>query len=344
MRKLVPFAALIGIAWGCGGNGHNPEAISIPTKSLTVVAGGDTAGTADGPIATATFENPVNVAVADDGTVYVVDYDANSVRTIRNGVVSTLVSQADFQRPFGITVTSQGALYVETDANDSGDRDATTGTVWRVNTTTGEATVIARNLGRPRGLATTSDGTIVMSNLTRHIIQTLNPVTGAVATIAGQDGIAGAEDGIGGAATFDRPYGLTRDVDGSFLVADQNNNCIRRVTLTGEVTRFAGVGVAGSADGPITACSFNGPQDIKRVGARYFVADTIGHHIREIRNGYVSKFAGNGTPGFVDSTGSMASFFGLEGLCPTPEGNWLLVADGTGGEDAPYHRVRLFAL
>lgn len=343
MRKLVPFALVVGVLAGCGGNGGSPLAIP-ETKTLTVVAGAAESGSADGPIATASFNNPVNVAVAKDGTVYVVEYDGSRIRRIRDGVVSTVVSQENFQRPFGITISDSGTVYVQTDGNDRGERDSTTGTVWRVDTVAGGATVVARDLGRPRGLATTADGTIVMANLTRNVIQTLNPTTGAVGFVAGSDGFAGFANGKGTTALFDRPYGLTRDTDGSFLVADQNNNRIRRVKLDGTVTTFAGTGVAGAKNGALDEATFNGPQDIKRVGNMYFVADTTGHLIREIREDYVITFAGNGDRDFVDALGVNASFYGLEGIAPTPDGRFLYVADGTGGEDTSFHRVRVFAL
>ena len=342
MRKLVPVVGIALFAIGCGGSSSTTF---LETKSLTVVAGSGEAGSADGPISTATFNNPVNVAVAQDGTVYVVEYDGSKVRAIKDGVVRTVVSQSNFQQPFGITITTGGVVYVETDANDSGERDGTTGTIWRLNTTTGSATVVARNLGRPRGLATALDGTIVFSNLTRTTIQTLNPTTGVVATVAGQDGTAGFVNGTGAVAQFNRPYGLTREDDGSFLIADQGNHCIRRVTLTGEVTTFAGTGTAGNTNGDRSTARFNGPQDIKRVGTTYYVADTTGHLIRKISNNIVSTFAGNGTAGFVDSQGTAASFNGLEGIGASPSGDLLYVADGTGGEPSlEFNRVRVFPI
>ncbi|MGV3616962.1 MAG: SMP-30/gluconolactonase/LRE family protein [Fimbriimonas sp.] len=333
---------VIGIV-GCGGDGNDPS--SIVAKSATVVAGGPTAGADDGSIVTATFRNPVNVAADSDGTVYVCDFDNDVVRAISDGQVRTLVDQANFTRPFGITLGEDGTLYVQTDANDDGARDASTGTVWRVDKRTGVATVVARNLGRPRGILGLPDGRIAMANLTRSTIEILNPGTGAVTPLAGQADTPGFAEGTGAAAQFDRPYGMALDGDGSLLVADQNNHRIRRVTLAGVVTTFAGTGTPGGTNGAVGAATFNGPQDVDRApNGRIYVADTTGHLIRMIRNGQVTTFAGDGTAGFADGSGQGARFFGLEGMAIAPNGRNLYVADGSGGTEDPYHRVRFFKL
>lgn len=308
-----------------------------------MVAGGDTAGANDGPVGEATFNNPVNVIADDDGTIYVADFDNSRVRQIRNGRVTTLVQQANFNRPFGLAIASDGTLYVQTDGNDNGERDNETGTVWRVNKATGEATVVVRNVGRPRGMVGLPDGRIVLSNLTRNSLSFLDPATGAITPLAGKDGEAGFADGAGDAVRFDRPYGLARQADGTLLVADQNNNRIRRVNLNGTVTTFAGTGVAGHANGRLSQAQFSGPQDVEvNQSGTVFVADNRNFRIRIIGGGQVDDFAGDGTPGFADGQGVAARLFGMEGMSVSRGSRLLYVADGTGGEDEPFHRVRKF--
>lgn len=333
----------LGLA-GCGGSGDDGTPAFVG-KSASVVAGSDVSGAADGPLATASFSNPVNVAAESNGTIYVCDFDNDLVRKITNGVVSTLVDQDNFSRPFGITLANDGTLYVQTDANDEGARDATTGTIWRVDKATGVATVVARNLGRPRGILALPDGRIAMAQLVRNTIEILNPTTTGVVSIAGQADVAGFANGTGAAAMFSRPYGMALDGNDALLVADQNNNRIRRVTLAGVVTTFAGEGTAGSTNGALGTATFNGPQDIDRApNGSFYVADTTGHLIRRISGGQVTTFAGDGLPGFADGTGANASFFGLEGMAISPNGKNLFVADGSGGSDEPFHRVRFFGL
>jgi sugar lactone lactonase YvrE len=317
---------------GIGGGGANQAA---------TVAGGATAGNTDGAGAVALFNNPVNCAFGPDGNIYVCDFDNGRVRKIDGaGTVSTLVNAPNFDRPFGIAFVGN-TLYVQTDANDTGARDATTGTVWSVNTLTGTPTVRIRNIGRPRGMLALPDGRLVLSNLTTHTLQILN-TTGAptLTTLAGTDGVAGYVDGVGTAARFDRPYGMTFAPNGDILVADQNNNRIRRVTLTGVVSTYAGNGTAAYTNGSLLTSSFNHPQDIKADQfGNLFVADNGNRRFRVISGGNVELLAGNGIAGFADGDLSDCEFFGMEGFCVDADGN-LIVADGTGGEDLPFNRVR----
>jgi len=63
-----------------------------PAGEVTTVAGNGVAGYADGPLASARFRLPTDVAVAADGTLYVADQGNTCVRAISPaGIVSTLV-------------------------------------------------------------------------------------------------------------------------------------------------------------------------------------------------------------------------------------------------------------
>ena len=325
---------------GCAGN----DSFTLVPAATATLAGGGPAGAADGPVATASFHNPVNVAVDADGTIFVSDFDNGLVRKISTaGIVSTLVNQAGFARPFGIVVSPTGALFVQTDANDAGVASGANGTLWRINKNTGVATKIAGSLGRPRGLGVLSNGDIVLSDLAHDTIRRINPVTGVITDIAGMADAPGFVNDTGNKARFDRPYGVVVLPGDVILVADQNNNCIRRVTLDGVVSTYAGTGTAGMLNGPRLSATFNGPQDIAvDASGRLFVADTTGHVIRMINRDTVTTFAGDGIRGYKEGPGTAAEFFGLEGLDVAPNGS-IVVADGTGGEDSDpeYNRVRI---
>ncbi|RYG35782.1 hypothetical protein EON81_11690 [bacterium] len=321
---------------GCAGDGE-----SGGNPPLAPVFGSSEAGLVDGPAPTARFSNPVNVAVAPNGTVYVADFDNDAVRAIDTaGNVSTVIRQDGFSRPFGMTVANDGTLYVQTDANDSGDRDITTGTVWKHTPGGGAATVVARNLGRPRALLALDDGRILMANLSDNTIAILNPRTSAVTLVAGQAGEGAFADGTGTGARFNRPYGLAKMPDGSFVVADQNNHRIRRFTLSGVVTTYAGTGGAGSVNGSLSTATFNLPQDVEvTANGTVYVADQGNHVIRRIGSN-VTTFVGDGTAGFAEGIGTAARFYGLEGIGLSPNGRRLWIADGNGGDGNDYNRVR----
>lgn len=321
---------------GCAGDGGSVHFFGQSTF------GSSDAGLVDGPVASARFSNPVNVAVASNGTVYVADFDNDAVRAIStSGQVTTLTDQDNFSRPFGMTVAADGTLYVQTDANDLGERSPETGTVWKIDRSTGVATVVARNLGRPRGIAALADGRIALSDLVHNTISILNPSNGNVTPVAGNSGTAGFADGSGTSALFSRPYGLAAMADGSLLVADQSNHRLRRVTLSGDVTTFSGTGTAGATNGPVATATFNAPEGVAIASnGTIYVADHDNHMVRRISGGQVFTQAGNGNAGYAEGNGTEAEFFGLEGLALAPGGRVLWVADGNNGDGGPYNRVR----
>jgi hypothetical protein len=150
-----------------------------------------------------------------------------------------------------------------------------------------------------------------------------------VTTVAGYSGYTGTVDGVGTAARFDYPYGIT--TDGTDLyVADANNHTIRQIIVsTGIVTTFAGTaGASGSADGTGTAARFKNPKGISSDGTYLYVADTGNNTIRQIviSTKVVTTLAGvAGAVGTADGTGPAARFNYPTGI--TAHGGYLYVAD-----------------
>ncbi len=142
-------------------------------------------------------------------------------------------------------------------------------------------------------------------------------LTGEVTTVAG---IRQWADGLGSAAIFNHPVGITSD--GTYLyVADTNNSAIRKVYITtGNVTTLAGnAGISGSTDGTGTAATFRYPRGITTDGTYLYVADTEALTIRKIAitTGAVTKIAG--------MPGTIAPFFRPGSVTLT--GGYLYVAD-----------------
>lgn len=309
--------------------------------AVTTLAGCEQSGKTDGPREDARFDNPTNVEIGLDGSVFVADFDNSLVRRIApDGTTATIVDRADFKFPFGVAVALDGTLFVQTDDNDQGVHSIDSGTIWRVDPNTGDAIVVGRDHGRPRGLAILPDGRIAMSDHMHHVVTILDPVTGVESSLAGLADAAGYANGVGNAARFAQPYDIVLLPDGDLAVADMDNHRIRRVTLTGIVTDLAGSGAIGNIDGPAAIASFEAPQGIAVQGTTLFVTDIRRHVVRRITNGIVSTIAGDGTRGWLDADAPrQARFYGLEGIAT--DATRIVIADGNGGDGNTFHRIRV---
>jgi sugar lactone lactonase YvrE len=319
--------------------------VFLSNVAVTTLTGGPNAGAQDGAPAFATFDNPVGITIEPAGSLVVSTFDDSKLRRIStDGVTSTLTDQASFIRPYGIGSLG-GVLYVETDADPgSGNHGPQNGTMWRVDAATGAATVVKANSGKPRSFAPLSDGRLVVSDASNSTVWILDPATGEIADLAGRAGCPGSADGIGTEARFALPSGIVVLGGDRIIVADKGAHVLREVTLTGLVTTFAGDGGAGSIDGPRTSARFMGPRGLAAdASGALYVSDDVDHRIRRIdADGTVITLAGSGTAGFADGPGSLAQFFGQEGVAVTADGRTVYVADGTGGSETPvpYHRIR----
>jgi len=94
---------------GDPGTGDDPPPF---TNGVSTLSGAADAGYVDGARGKARFANPVNVAVAPDGMVYVADFDNSKIRIVdpANGTTSTSIALQGFQRPFGMASAGDGTL------------------------------------------------------------------------------------------------------------------------------------------------------------------------------------------------------------------------------------------
>jgi WD40 repeat protein len=365
MLKTCSLLSLLGVVISCGGgSGDPPPPVPTPDAgppsdappdplpplgtAVSTLAGSSQRGAADGDRSAGRFWNPVNVLAAQDGTIYVADFDNSMIRVVdRSGNVSTLIKQAGFQRPFGLALAPNGTLYVGTDDDPKGGHSATSGTVWRVGVGARTATVLTPGLGRPRGLIVLADGRIAVADRMHQVVELIDPSTGAVTLLAGANDQAGYADGVGAAARFSGPYGIAVRADGKLLVTDNVNQRVRLIDVaTGATSTFAGTGTAGYADGPLATATFNLPQSIAvHSSGDIYVTDTTNYRVRRIHGGVVNTVAGDGVAGYLDSDDRLAAkFFGLEGLAISRDGATVFVADGNRGTTEAYHRVRMIQL
>jgi hypothetical protein len=188
-----------------------------------------------------------------------------------------------------------------------------------------DGTGTAASFQNPVGI--TTDGTnLYVADARNHLIRKIVISTGVVTTVAGT-GSSGSVDGTGTGASLNLPIGITVD-ETNLYVVEQDNNLIRQIVIsTGVVTKVAGTGSSGSADGTGTSASFNKPVGITTDGTNLYVGDSDNNLIRKIviSTGVVTTLAGTGSSGSVNATGTSASFNTPRGI--TTDGTNLYVAD-----------------
>lgn len=256
-----------------GENGHDIRRID-PIGNVTLFAGSDMAGYADGPRQKALFGSVPGIVADTLGNLFVIDGSNALIRKIdTNGVVSTLAGNlvtgnldgqgknAKFAGPSGITIDPLGNLYVTDQLNNN--------------------------------------------------IRKITP-DGTVTTIAG--GVAGYADGTGVNASFNTPAGICVDIAGNLYVTDYGNNRIRKITPDGTVSTFAGSGLNQSANGAGLSASFNGPTSISIDSAQNLYVTEKEKVRKISPGGVVTTIAGSGKVGATDDQGLAASFNTLTGI------------------------------
>ena len=349
--------------------------------TFTTLAGArGSPGTADGTNSDARFNYPSGLAVDSVGNVFVADTSSHTIRKLTpvgdNWVVSTVAglagtpdsadgtnSDARFNRPMAVALDNAGNLYVADRYNHTIRRIAPVGADWVVTTVAGlagardhdDGTNNAARFYSPGGIAVDGAGNLYVADTLNFTVRKIAPVgtNWVVSTIAGVATNYGLADGVGSAARFDYPYGITVDGATNLYVADWGNNAIRKVRPIGAswvVSTPAGslASTFGSADGTNNSALFYQPMGIAvdQRGALY-VADQYNHMIRKITpagsDWVVSTIGGLARQsGTTNGTGSAARFNKPWGVAVGSAGN-LFVADysnqtireGVPSSDAP---------
>jgi hypothetical protein len=117
-----------------------------------------------------------------------------------------------------------------------------------------------------------------------HAIYTYNILTKDHTLFAGTPGTAGWRDGNRLDSEFNFPVQVVVDSDGSVIVADQDNHCIRRISPDGMVSTLIGKGgMAGYVDGNPEDALFNKPKGVA-IDKDYniYVADYDNNVVRKL--------------------------------------------------------------
>lgn len=306
-----------------------------PSEVVTPFAGSGFNGSANGDGATATFFGTYSLALDVAGNLYVADGGNNMIRKITpEGLVSTFAgsgtkgsadgvsTQASFNNPTGVTVDAAGNVYVVDQGNNLIRKITSSGLV---STLAGSGTKgfadgagAAASFNRPTDLVADRSGNLYVTDTYNLRIRKITPL-GFVTTFAGNSSPY-SSDGIGTAASFSNPNGITIDKAGNLYVS-QGDNLIRKITPDGIVTSVAGTSVS-----PLTS-SFFMPQGLAVDGSENLFM-TNAYQIEELStNGQLTNFAGNGVQNSVNGVIANASFNFLQGIAIDGKGN-IYVSEG----------------
>ncbi len=301
------------------------------------------------------LQYPAGIALDGGGNIFVADGASNTIRKITPaGLISTLAgsagtagsldgsgSDARFNQPGAIAADRAGSLYVADTGNAMIRKVTADGTV---TTLAGSASSRgsldgsggSATFNSPAGIAVDSSGNIFVADTLNATIRRITPA-GLVSTLAGSAGNRGDQDGVGGAARFSQPNGISVDPAGNLYVTDTYNNTVRRIAPDGTVTTLAGMpGVSGATDGNGLNALFSQPAGIAvdsasgagAGGVIIYVADTGNSVVRRMTTtGSVVTIAGLwGVAGLGNGYGSNAYFNQPRGLVVDSAGN-VFVAD-----------------
>ncbi len=322
-----------------------PRPCTSPTWTTLDLLVGQPGGSGwvDGALVAAHFADPWTFAgdaqghlyVADGMTIRAIDVAAGTVTTVAGaygqvGNADGAGTQARFNGPSGLAFAN-GELYV-TDTENHAIRkfDVQSGRVTTVAGVSGQAGSTdgvgpAALFREPEGLALDGDGNLFIADTDNNTIRSLALASNTVTTIAGIAGQAGAADGVGTAALFNKPKAMTFDGAGNLYVVDSFNKSIRKLELaTGTVSTLTTFGTP--SGGPV-------PQGVATDGSTILVSVAGGgalvdnRVVRVAADGTVTPVAGGASmQGFIDGPGASARFDGPAGLWNDDAGT-LYVAD-----------------
>jgi hypothetical protein len=320
------------------GNHTIREVTPVGTNwAVTTLAGlPGSAGTNDGTGNGAQFNEPAALAVDSAGNLYVADTANNTIRKVTptgtNWLVTTLAglagspgsvngtgNAARFYFPFGLTVDTNGNVYVADSANDTIRKVTSAGVVTTLaglagNMGSANGTGGGARFYYPYGVSADTNGNIYVADSGNNNIRKVTS-TGVVTTLAGLAGSSGTNNGTGSAARFYFPCGVAVDTAGNVYVADTGNNTIRKVTPAEVVTTLAGLAgnSAGSTDGTGSAARFYSAGVAVDTDGNVYVADSANNTIRKVTpvgaNWVVMTLVGQaGVAGSANGTNSAARF------------------------------------
>lgn len=315
MRRFLQ--AAFGLAFAAIVLPAAPAQATVPVGAvLTRYAGTGVDGApTPGPATNSMLNQPYQLALGADGTLYIADANNKRVEKIApDGTLSTiagtggtglmvpgLATNSPLAGPAGIAVDADGNVYVAAmDAQQVGKID-----------TNGQLTVIAgdgtRNtpipgtatsspLKDPVALAVNAAGDVFIADSGNH---TIDKVSGGVLSIFAGTGTLGAPT-VGPATNSDLDAEmLAIDASGNLYNADSNGNVVEKITPGGQLSFAMGDGIAGNPlNGSLSMARLDQPTGVTvSADGDLYVFNSGNYTVAEVHAGIVTIVAGNGSAG-----------------------------------------------
>ena len=276
---------------------------------LTHVAGkaaGEKAAPSDksgdgGPVLEAQFNGPHNLAILPDGNVLIADTWNGRIRKVdwSGGTVTSLpgfevpAEKARGSGPYCATLDFPGTKLYIADLRQVHVIDLKSGQI-KVLAGNGQkgvpedgAVAADAPLVDPRAVAPDRKGNVYILERGGHALRVVSP-DGKIRTVVNKSGKKGADgDGSDGlSATMNGPKHLCIDSEDAVVIADAENNLIRKyIPTSGRIVRVAGTGKKGSAGvgGPPEQCELSRPHGVTvHSDGTLYITDTYNNRILKI--------------------------------------------------------------
>lgn len=281
------------------------------------------------------IEGPMGIAEDSDGNLFVTDREGKLVWKIENSGRAVVIAgtgrttgatglppgrfvarEADLAMPEGIAVDLDGSILIADSYNHvvlrldrEGYLTRFAGNGQRGHGADGiKATESA--MAFPCDVRLDSKGNVFIADLENHRVRKITR-DGLITTVAGA-GTPGYSGDGGPAinAQLNTPYGILLDQQDNLLIADSNNNVIRKVGSDGIIQTIAGTGAEGydGDGGPARSAKLNVPQSLAFDSAsRLYIGDEHNDAIRVVEaDGAIRSLIGTKGPGFSGDGGPAA--------------------------------------
>jgi sugar lactone lactonase YvrE len=329
-------------------------------SSCTGSFGGD-----NGPATSASLKTPRALFMDTTGLLYVADYLNNRIRVVnQNNIITTFAGTgtdtpftgetipalaSNLYQPIDVKGDSLGNIYIADYNNfivrivDNNGIIATVFGTPTIRVFTSGRTLRLSGMNEPRAIWIDSLSTIYITDynsIHRGILFSSPDISPNLfmKLVAGTNTVGFGGDGSAATSAQVRAIVPWVDTSGNVYIPDQFNSRIRKVTIDGVISTFAGSGTTSTAgtSGTLMGVSFNFPYAVvgDTAGTFLYISDRTFVWKYIYATNIVSRFVG-GTPGYGGDDGPAIS-----GRLSSPMGLWLTTSGVLYIADPGNNRIR----